>query len=62
MPYLEFKNEIIYWGFPKITDESYLITNGILIIANIVFVIFYIYQYFSRKRIITFVENKDLKK
>lgn len=41
IPYLEFINEIFYWGFPRILEDTYLTTNLYIFIANLIFLIFY---------------------
>lgn len=48
IPYLEFNNQIVYWGFPRIYEDSYLTANLYIIIANLIFSIFYHLSFISR--------------
>lgn len=47
-PYIEYINQVFYWGFPAINDSTYTITNLILIFSNIIFSIFYLVNFNKR--------------
>lgn len=42
-PWLQFKNAIIFWGFPSIENATYVEINFILIVLNLFYFISYLY-------------------
>lgn len=55
IPWLEYKNNIINWGFPPIENETYIKANLSIIFANIIFSYFYSKEFFQKYRF-----NKNL--
>ena len=41
-PWIQFKNSIVFWGFPKVLDHIFFEINCILIILNFIFLISYL--------------------